>query len=167
MPTTEQERLDWEVLKLKYECRPFYKNLDRVGSLAITVLAIAAFFYQRQQSTLEYQMASIQAEKASLDAARAVHEKEEAEKSRDAYNQKISELQAKLDDLQKTFDSKRQQMASLNDKVNESLTHLPKTQTTEALRDDLKSLNTQQTALDQKWRLQVEQVQQLKPLMKK
>src|SRR5436190_22955761 len=103
MPTTEQDRLDWEVVKLKYECRPFYKNLDRIGGLLITAMAIAAFFYQRQQSSLEYQMAEIQAEKAELATARALVEKEAAEKTRDEYNASIADLQAKLLGLQENY----------------------------------------------------------------
>jgi chaperonin cofactor prefoldin len=163
MPTTEQERLDWEVLKLQYECRPFYKNLDRIGSLVITVLAIAAFFYQRQQSNLEYQMAAIQAEKAEFATARAVAEKEAAEKTRDEYNSSIADLQAKLQGLQKTY----QEMVALTDKVTATAARLPASAVTADLHKDLSALNTQQTTLDKQWTRQTEQVQMLKPIIKK
>lgn len=163
MPATEQDRLDWEVLKLQYECRPLYKNLDRIAGLVITVLAVAAFFYQRQQSNLEYQMAAIQAEKAEFATARAVAEKEAAEKTRDEYNASIADLQAKLQGLQKTY----QAMVALTDKVTATAARLPAGAATTDLRRDLSDLNTQQITLDKQWTRQTEQVQMLKPILRK
>jgi len=170
-PATEQDRLNWEVLKLQYECRPLYKNLDRIGGLVITVIAIAAFFYQRQQSNLEYQMAAIQAAKAQFDADVAQKQKQEAEKetkeaeqSRDAYNASIADLQAKLKDLQKTY----QEMVALTSKVTAAAATLPhQDPATTELRKDLGALNTQQKTLTGQWTRQTEQVQMLRPLTKK
>jgi hypothetical protein len=116
-PGSEQEKLYWEVEKLKREVaslgRPWYRQFGALFGTVSAVVAVFGVLFQWQASSIKYEQATLKVERTQKEIAKLQEDELALRTRQSALEQRVKDLQERENRLRVTTEAMEQQLAAV------------------------------------------------------